>query len=77
MDSLNEIRVPPKLEIRLFRSSFACSHSHAAQAPAHSKSDGVEECVQRTCVGMHHETSISWRNDALRPANKRVGLLDA
>ena len=67
MNSLNESWVPPELEIWLFRSSFACSYSHAAQAPAHSS---VKKCVSYTCVGMHHETSVRWWNDALRPANK-------
>ena len=66
--------MPPELEIWLFRSSFACSCPHAAQSPAHSKCDGAKECVTCTCVGMHHETSVRWWNDALRPANKSVSL---
>lgn len=73
-DSLNESRVPPELEIWLFRSSFACIYSHAAQAPVHSKCDGVKGCVICTCVGMHHETSGRWLNDAQRPADSSVSL---
>lgn len=67
--------MPPDLEIWLFRSFFACSYSLAVQALAHSKCDGVKECVECTCVGMHHKTSIRWWNDALRPTNNSVSLL--
>ncbi len=74
-DSLDESWVPPELEIWLFRSSFACDYLHAAQALAYSKCDGVKRCVRCTCVGMHHETSVRWLNDALRPANNSVSLV--
>lgn len=74
-DSLDESWVPPELEIWLFRSSFACSYSHPAQASAYSKCDGVKGCVRCTCVCMHYETSVRRLNDALRPAHNSVTLV--